>query len=594
MLSLPVFVIKKKQRTKLVKKKISGRSYKNYDSDVFLRLLGDQDWNNYFVINDPDRLWDIMIRNITHSLDSLCPIKLLTVVDTKPGWLSNALLLQMRNRDRAYKRARRTRLQADWETAKQIRNTLSTNIKIAKSNFIKSELENNKNNPRKLWEKINELLPNTKNEDVHELKDELTNETFSREQLNDHINEYFANIGPMLAARCTPGLANMHIPFENPEWNFNRTPFTEEEVYKVCKSIDVNKSSSLTNIKSMVLKDAFLSNLHIVTRLFNCSLRTSKFPNGWKLSSIVPLPKVKNPSFASDLRPVALTPLPGKLMEKLICSRLKIWLNSYNILSNCQHGFRKERSTITATCAFLNTVYNYINQNKNPTVIYLDLKKAFDTVSHLKLINKLRKLGLDDQTVGWFESYLDNRTQCVIMNNNRLNILPITYGVPQGSILGPILFSIYINEIADLLSCNVVLYADDTVILHDNVEILQYNLNKIVTWCNDNHLTLNAKKSQWMRFNVCNEQINPNNININILGKNLEMVKVYKYLGVFIDTQLNFQHHNKILTRNVNFKVTHFKRIRRFITRKAAELIYKCTILPVLEYADFIVDHIHK
>ena len=290
---------------------------------------------------------------------------------------------------------------------------------------------------------------------------------------------------------------------------------------------------------------------------------------------------------ASDLRPVALTPLPGKLMEKLICSRLKIWLNSNNILSNSQHGFRKERSTITATCAFLNIIYNCINQNKNPTVIYLDLKKAFDTVSHLKLINKLR---LDDQTVGWFESYLDNRTQCVIMNNNRSNILPITYGVPQGSILGPILFSIYINEIADLLSCNVVLYTDDTVILHDNVEILQYNLNKIVTWCNDNHLTLNAKKSQWMRFNVCNEQINPNNININILGKNLEMVKVYKYLGVFIDTQLNFQHHNKILTRNVNFKVTHFKRIRRFITRKAAELIYKCTILPVLVYADFIVD----
>ena len=103
-------------------------------------------------------------------------------------------------------------------------------------------------------------------------------------------------------------------------------------------------------------------------------------------------------------------------------------------------------------------------------------------------------------------------------------------------------------------------------------------------------MTINAKKSQWMRIDVCNDQIDVNNTNIKIMDNNLEMVRVYKYLGVFIDTQLNFQHHNKILTRNVNFKVTHFKRIRRFITMKATVLIYKYTILPVLEYADFIVD----
>ena len=170
------------------------------------------------------------------------------------------------------------------------------------------------------------------------------------------------------------------------------------------------------------------------------------------------------------------------------------------------------------------------------------------------------------------------------------SILPITYGVPQGSILGPILFTLYINEISDILTCNVVLYADDTVILHENVQTLQDNLNRILNWCNDNQLTTNAKKSQWRRMNVCTDQIDPRNIDIKIRNTNLEKVKVYKYLGVHIDNSLNFQHHNKILTRNVNFKVTHFKRIRKFITKSAAELIYKCTILPVLEYADFILD----
>ena len=223
-------------------------------------------------------------------------------------------------------------------------------------------------------------------------------------------------------------------------------------------------------------------------------------------------------------------------------------------------------------------------------MFYLDLKKAFDTVSHSKLLERLRKMGLDDLTTQWFQSYLSERTQCVIMNNMTSKLLPLTYGVPQGSILGSIFFSIYINEISEILSCNVILYADDTVILHDDVSVLQDNLNTIMNWCNDNLFTINAKKSQWMRMNICNHQIDTSNITFKISDKTLEMVQVYKYLGIFVDTQLNFHHHNRVLTRNVNFKVTHFKRIRKFITKSAAEMIYKCTILPVIEYAEFVLD----
>ena len=589
---LPIFFVKKQQRIKMKKKITYGRSYKRYNVETFLRLLDNQNWENYFEITNPEYMWQIFIRNITLSLDVLCPVKQLIVVDTKPRWLSNALLLQMRERDKAFKKARRTQLSADWNIAKLLRNNLSTGIKIAKSNFVKTELEKNRNNPRKFWNQLNELLPTSKNEDIQELHDEITSEVFGGERLNDHINDYFANIGPLLAAKCTPGptpdVVHDHNVHANIEWNFNRTPFTEEEVHIVCKSIDVNKSSALTNIKTMVLKDAFLSRILELVWLFNCSMQYSIFPDSWKLSSIVPLPKVSNPKLASELRPVALTPLPGKIMEKLMCSRLQLWLDNNKLLTNCQHGFRKGRSTVTAVCAFLNIIYTFINENKNPIVIFLDLKKAFDTVSHSKLLLKMEKMGLDNISVQWFRSYLENRKQCVIMNNMTSNTLPITYGVPQGSILGPVLFSMYINEIPNTLSCNVVLYADDTVILHDDVHILQDNLNVIVSWCNENQLTINTKKSQWMRLNICTDQIDP--LAIKISNNNLERVKEYKYLGVHVDCQLNFQHHNKLLTRNVNYKISHFKRIRKFITKMAAELIYKCTILPILEYADFIID----
>ena len=135
-------------------------------------------------------------------------------------------------------------------------------------------------------------------------------------------------------------------------------------------------------------------------------MQHSTFPDSWKLSSIVPLPKVCNPKMASELRPVALTPLPGKLMERLMCSRLQLWLDNNKILANCQHGFRKMRSTVTPVCAFLDIICTYINNNKNPTVIFLDLKKTFDTVSHSKLLFKMKKMGLDDLTIQWFRSYL--------------------------------------------------------------------------------------------------------------------------------------------------------------------------------------------
>ena len=165
---------------------------------------------------------------------------------------------------------------------------------------------------------------------------------------------------------------------------------------------------------------------------------------------------------------------------------------------------------------------------------------------------------MDDLTLKWFVSYLTGRRQCVKLNDITSNTLPITYGVPQGSILGPILFSLYINDITGIVSCGVVLYTDDTVIFHDDRKILQTKLDRISDWCNENLLTINVEKSHWMKTKVCGN--------------------------------LNFQAHHKKLVSQVHLKLSQFRKIRCFINRKAAILIYKCTILPVLEYADFIQD----
>ena len=531
-------------------------------------------------------------------LDRTCPIRTLQVVDVKPDWLTNELLTQMRQRDKAFNKARRTKNRADWDRARFLRNRLCMDIKSAKANTIKAKLDRHGHNPKKFWQEINNLLPHSHESRIRSMFDEDTNRVRENMDLNDYVNEYFANIGSKLARECTPGVINNEndvagVRRDIDVVDFVRTPFTVEEVFKVCNDINICKSASIPDVKSMVLKHTFLDNIDMVTTIFNSSLMQSIFPSSWKLSTIVPLPKIPHPSTASDLRPVALTPLPGKLMEKLICNRLQRWISNNDLLSDAQHGFRKEKSTVSAIAAFLNEIYKNINRNKNSYIIYLDLKKAFDTISHSNLLNKLQNLGMDDLTLKWFVSYLTGRRQCVKLNDITSNTLPITYGVPQGSILGPILFSLYINDITDIVSCGVVLYADDTVIFHDDRKILQTNLDRISDWCNENLLTINVKKSHWMKTKVCGKDadvINQVAVTFKIRNGNLSEVELYKYLGLHIDNNLNFQAHHKKLVSQVHLKLSQFRKIRCFINRKAAILIYKCTILPVLEYADFIQD----
>ena len=436
---LPIYLIKKKIRNKVSKIDVVGRPYLRYDKGVFDGTLKNQDWTLFETSIDPTELWNCFSKNVSEALDTLCPIKSLKVVDHKPEWLTNDLLIKMRERDKAFRKARRTKCQADWTIARNLRNSLCMDIKTSKSNIIKGKLDRYNNNPKEFWSEINKILPNAQDSMLKSIHDKNLGKTFKDMDLNTYINDYFANIGSKLAGECTPRV-NMNdtqrdrVRDVNIE-PFNRLPFTEEEVQKVCKEINNSKSSSIVNIKTFVLKDALLGNIERATTIFNSSLSLSVFPKAWKLSTIVPLPKVPHPKSASDLRPVALTPLPGKLMEKLICRRLQEWLSENEILSAAQHGFRKKKSTVSAITSFLDAIYKNVNNKNDPWIIYLDLKKAFNTISHEKMIEKLRGLRLDGATLGWFRSYLIDRWQCVKLNNMISNILPITYGVPQGSIL---------------------------------------------------------------------------------------------------------------------------------------------------------------
>ena len=344
-------------------------------------------------------------------------------------------------------------------------------------------------------------------------------------------------------------------------------------------------TSEASSLKAL---HAFQNQIERVTKMYNGSLTLFTFPMKWKQATIVPLAKITNPQTVSDMRPISLLPLPGKILEIMVSKRLKHYLEENNILCRKQHGFRKKRSTLSAIVEFLHDVYRNLNENKDTYIVYLDLKKAFDTVSHDILLNKLNTSGIDQHTIKWFRSYLGNRKQRVIIQNKCSEELTISFGVPQGSVLGPTLFTLYINDMVTYVNSKINLYADDTVVYGTELNIIQSDLNRIHSWCNANLLTINCKKSQWMKTNIICKQ--HDNVSFKLGNTELEYVTDYKYLGMTVDSSLSFQSYRESIINRVNLKINYFKKIRMYLTQDAALLIYKCTILPILEYVDFVYD----
>ena len=213
--------------------------------------------------NGPEIQWKVVHQNITEILDRICPIKQLTVVENKPEWLTNELLVMMRQREKA----------RDWVHARKMRNRANMEVKTSKSRVIQDKLERFRHNPEKCWFEINKLLANSKSTFISGIFDGTTGDEVQDNQLMDHVNDYFSAIGSKLANECTPGTVGDETrPLRDNLPAFNITPFTEVEVLKVCKDININKSSSLPNIKSHVLKHAFITNITRITKMFNASL----------------------------------------------------------------------------------------------------------------------------------------------------------------------------------------------------------------------------------------------------------------------------------------------------------------------------------
>ena len=294
---------------------------------------------------------------------------------------------------------------------------------------------------------------------------------------------------------------------------------------------------------------------------------------------------------------MSLLPLPGKLLEQVAQANMLNFLDVHDVISKEQGGFRKGFSTASTIASLTDKLLININRGLISLAAFSDLRKAFDTVNHNILLKKLSNYGIRNVNLDWCSNYLTNRTQRTLANGCMSDELRVSCGVPQGSVLGPLFFILYIDVVQEALDeANLKLYADDTVIFESGestnevVDKIQTVLNKFSLWCHANKLSLKASKTKLMAFGTRHKVKKCKDVVVKLENTNLQIVPSYKYLGFMLDSTLSFNRHVSTVIKIVAYKVNLLSKIRKYLTENVPIKIYKSMILPYFDYGDVIYD----
>ena len=391
--------------------------------------------------------------------------------------------------------------------------------------------------------------------------------------------------------------SNATLPpnIDPPENNLNSISTSPHEVESILKSLQLGKASGPDEISNHILKKLATPLSGPLSNLFNFSLATGKVPLIWKEANVTPIFKKDDPSVVSNYRPISLLSAVGKVLEKVVHKHLFNYIRDHEILSALQSGFIPGDSTVNQLVDIYNTFCKSLDKGKEVRAVFCDISKAFDRVWHRGLLFKLESIGVSDSLLLWFKSYLADRKQRVVLPGAVSTWKYIKACVPQGSILGPLLFLIYINDIVVDIHSSIRLFADDTslYIIVDNPQqaanLLNADLAKIHLWASRWLVSFNPSKSESMTLS--RKQNKPLHPPLNMAQLNINEVTSHKHLGLIFSDDGSWHEHIDHIKAKSWFRLNIMRKLKFQLDRKSLEIIYTSFIRPLLEYSNVVWDN---
>ena len=553
-------------------------NFRRANFEALNEALHNTDWQ---FLEETDNLdeslarWENTVKEIT---DRFIPKIRVRDMNTTP-WIDGDVIHLSNKKETKRRKAKRTGRQRHWAKYREYNQRLQNLIHRKFNNYVANCTGEINDNPRKFWTLVGTKTGNRGYPDIMKLDNESTDTDQGKATL---FNTFFGSV-------FTLPDANEELPEVDKVINpyLENIVIEEREVETALKAIDPTKATGPDNISSRLLKECAESLAYPLTRIFNASLKTGKVPSSWKQAKVCPVFKKGEKCDIKNYRPISLLAISSKILERCIFNRIIGYIDPQ--ITDCQHGFTTGRSTVTQLLEAYDNISKDVENRKQVDALYLDLSKAFDSVSYPHLLIKLQWFGINGKLLAWFKDYLTGRTQRTGVNGAISDPIEVISGVPQGSILGPLLFIMFINDMphAILGDSKISLYADDSKIFkkvdsyHDCMD-LQQQLDHLVEWSKRWRLNFNASKCKIMSIT---RKILPFRYQYHIAGTPLERVTSMNDLGILVQDNLLWDDHIRRIVGRANRNLFFIKRaIGEHAPFKAKMILYTSLVRSQLEY----------